>query len=84
MLEELKYGRAASEGKDLPISTVSVEREFFGMNYVEDDVRSKMDNAWLNDCLVTYVEKKVFNIVDDRDIINRFQIMKERRMNIKL
>ncbi|GAA0147453.1 hypothetical protein LIER_07146 [Lithospermum erythrorhizon] len=70
--------------KDLPISTASVERVFSGMNYVEDDLRSKMGNVWLNDYLVTYVEKEVFSAFDNRDIINRFQAMKERRMTIKL
>ncbi|GAA0163198.1 hypothetical protein LIER_19121 [Lithospermum erythrorhizon] len=29
-------------------------------------------------------EKEVFSTVDDRDIINRFQAMKKRRMTIKL
>ncbi|GAA0163964.1 hypothetical protein LIER_19709 [Lithospermum erythrorhizon] len=68
----------------LPISTASVERVFSGMNYVKDDLRSKMGNAWLNDFLVTNIEKEVFSTVDDRDIINRFQAVKERRMTIKL
>ncbi|GAA0162345.1 hypothetical protein LIER_39398 [Lithospermum erythrorhizon] len=68
----------------LPVSTTSVERAFSGMNYMMDYLRTKMSNAWLNDCLVTFVEKEVFCTVDDRDIINRFQVMRERRMQIKL
>ncbi|GAA0162346.1 hypothetical protein LIER_39399 [Lithospermum erythrorhizon] len=81
VLEELKYDRTTSEAK---VSTTSVERAFSGMNYMMDYLRTKMSNAWLNDCLVTFVEKEVFCTVDDRDIINRFQVMRERRMQIKL
>ncbi|XP_058746524.1 uncharacterized protein LOC131619423 [Vicia villosa] len=68
----------------LPVATTSVERVFSGMKYVKNELRSRMANPWLNDCLVTFVEKEVFNTIDDMDIIKRFQGMNKRRMYLRL
>ncbi|XP_058783059.1 uncharacterized protein LOC131657710 [Vicia villosa] len=68
----------------LPVATASVERVFSGMKYVKNELRSRMANPWLNDCLVTFVEKEVFNTIDDMDIIKRFQGMNKRRMHLRL
>ncbi|GAA0167861.1 hypothetical protein LIER_22704 [Lithospermum erythrorhizon] len=64
----------------LPMATATVERVLLGLNYVKNEKRNKMANSWLNDCLVTYVEKKLFSTVDDMDIIKRFQAMSKRKM----
>ncbi|XP_058783381.1 uncharacterized protein LOC131658059 [Vicia villosa] len=68
----------------LPVATASVERVFSGMKYVKNDLRSIMANPWLNDCLVTFVEKELFNTIDDMDVIKRFQGMNKRRMHLRL
>ncbi|GAA0145735.1 hypothetical protein LIER_05859 [Lithospermum erythrorhizon] len=64
----------------LPVATATVERLFSGLNYVKNEKRNKMTNPWLNDCLVTYVEKNVFSTINDMDIIKRFQAMTKRMM----
>ncbi|GJW79011.1 zinc finger MYM-type protein 1-like protein [Tanacetum coccineum] len=51
----------------LPVSTASVERAFSAMKIVKTRLRSKMKNGWLNDCLVTYIEKDVFEITYSED-----------------
>ncbi|XP_058749942.1 uncharacterized protein LOC131622950 [Vicia villosa] len=66
----------------LPMATASVERMFLGMKYVKNELRSRIANSWLNDCLVKFVEKKVFDTIDDTDIIKRFQRMNKRRMHL--
>ncbi|XP_012855091.1 PREDICTED: zinc finger MYM-type protein 1-like [Erythranthe guttata] len=66
----------------LPVATASVERVFSGMKYVKNELRNRMANSWLNDCLVAFVEKEVFITVDDLDIIKRFQAMSKRRMHL--
>jgi hypothetical protein len=38
-----------------------------------------MGDQWINDCLVTYIEKDVSNAVENEMIIQRFQNMKTRR-----
>uniref|UniRef100_A0A8R7R7E1 HAT C-terminal dimerisation domain-containing protein n=1 Tax=Triticum urartu TaxID=4572 RepID=A0A8R7R7E1_TRIUA len=57
----------------LPVATASVERVFSSMNYVKNKLRSKMGDDYLNNCLVTFVEREFFNQVKDKDVINLFQ-----------
>ena len=35
-----------------------------------------MEDQWMNDCLVTYIEKDIFKIIECEEIIQRFQNMK--------
>ncbi|KAL5562178.1 hypothetical protein UlMin_031925 [Ulmus minor] len=63
----------------LPVATASVERVFSAMNIVKNQMRNKMGDQWLNDCLTVYLEKDVFNAIDNEPIIQRFQNMKSRR-----
>ncbi|KAL5553288.1 hypothetical protein UlMin_040689 [Ulmus minor] len=63
----------------LPVATASVERVFSVMNIVKNQMRNKMGDQWLNDCLTMYLEKDVFNAFDNEPIIHRFQNMKTRR-----
>jgi hypothetical protein len=63
----------------LPVATASVERVFSVMNYVKNKLRNKLGDQYLNDCLVTFIEQEFFLQVKDKDIINRFRAMKDRR-----
>jgi hypothetical protein len=56
----------------LPVATASVERVFSSMNYVKNKLRNKMGDEYLNNCLVTFVEREFFNQVKDEDVINLF------------
>lgn len=57
----------------LPVATASVERVFSSMSYVKNKLRNKMDDEYLNNCLVTFVERELFNQVKDEDVINLLQ-----------
>ena len=57
----------------LPVATASVERLFSSMSYVKNKLRNKMSDEYLNNCLVTFVEREFFNQVKDEDVINLFQ-----------
>ena len=57
----------------LPLATASVERVFSSMNYVKNKLRNKMGDEYLNNCLVTFVEREFFTQVKDEDVINLFQ-----------
>ena len=63
----------------LPVATASVERVFSAMNYVKNRVRNSMGDQFLNDCLVTYIEKDLFDEVCDERIMQRWQNMKSRK-----
>jgi hypothetical protein len=54
------------------------------MNYVKNKLRNKIGNQYLNDCLVTFIGREFFLQVKDKDIINRFQTIKNRRIKTTL
>ncbi|KAL4589665.1 hypothetical protein LXL04_002573 [Taraxacum kok-saghyz] len=66
----------------LPVDTASVERVFSEMTFVKNKLPNSMGNQVLNDCLVTFIEKDVFLQVSDFDIINRYQDMGNRRVQL--
>ena len=63
----------------LPVATATVERVFSAMNVVKNRLRNRMEDQWMNDTLIVYIEKEVFNSIDNETIMNRFQIMRTRR-----
>ncbi|XP_062088660.1 uncharacterized protein LOC133795220 [Humulus lupulus] len=63
----------------LPVATALVERAFSAMNIVKNQMRNKMGDEWLNDSLIVYLEKDIFNTIDNETIIHHFQNMKTRR-----
>ena len=66
----------------LPIATASVERAFSAMNIVKTNLRNKMRDDFLTDCLVCYVERDVFMRIDNEVIIQHFHNMRNRRLNL--
>ncbi|VFQ90368.1 unnamed protein product [Cuscuta campestris] len=66
----------------LPVATASVERAFSAMKFVKNELRNKICDQWLNDCLVTYIERNVFATISNDKIINHFQNMKTRRYHL--
>ena len=60
----------------LPVATASVERVFSAM---KADLRNRMGDEWLNDSIVVYIEKEIFDSIDNELILNRFQNMDSRR-----
>ncbi|KAK4281841.1 hypothetical protein QN277_013289 [Acacia crassicarpa] len=64
----------------LPVATASVEWVFSAMTIVKDKLRNRMSDDWFNSCMLTYVERDIFDTIDDEDIMQYFQGMKNRRM----
>ncbi|KAK1562415.1 hypothetical protein Q3G72_011485 [Acer saccharum] len=62
----------------LPVATTTVERVFSAINIVNTDLRNRMGDEWLNDSLLAYVEKDIFDTIDRETIMQRFQNMKPR------
>ncbi|KAL5563579.1 hypothetical protein UlMin_033326 [Ulmus minor] len=63
----------------LPIVTATVERAFSAMNVVKNQLRNRMEDQWMNDILLVYIERDIFNKLDNELIMQRFQSMKTRR-----
>ena len=66
----------------LPVSTTTVERAFSVMKIVKNRLRNRMCDSFLNDCLVCYMEKDVFDSVSNDSIMYPFQKMKKRTIVI--
>ena len=64
----------------LPVATATatVERVFSAMKIIKTKLRNRLGDDLMNDCLVTYIEKDIFETIDNEDIIQRFQNMKSR------
>ncbi|KAK8936599.1 hypothetical protein KSP39_PZI012333 [Platanthera zijinensis] len=63
----------------LPVATASVERTFSAMKIIKNRLRNRMGDEWMNDCLMTYIEKDVADTITTEEIISRFQSMCQRK-----
>ncbi|XP_016471232.2 uncharacterized protein LOC107793401 [Nicotiana tabacum] len=66
----------------LPVATASVERAFSSMKLIKSDLRNSISEEFLNGCLVCNIERKVFATVSNDAIIDLFQSMKTRRVQL--
>ncbi|KAK4269479.1 hypothetical protein QN277_022633 [Acacia crassicarpa] len=66
----------------LPVAIASVERVFSAMKYIKTTLRNRMGDEWLNDCLVSYIEKDVFDSIDNESIMIEFQKLRPRRITL--
>jgi hypothetical protein len=67
----------------LPVVTTIVERVFSAMSIVKHRFRNQMGDEWMNDSLITYIEKNIFKNISNKEIMQRFQGMKTRRRQLK-
>ncbi|XP_071725011.1 uncharacterized protein [Rutidosis leptorrhynchoides] len=63
----------------LPVATVMVEKAFSAVKIVNNGLRNRMGDAWMNDCLIIYIENDVLNNMDRELILRRFQKMRPYR-----
>ncbi|PIN22362.1 hypothetical protein CDL12_04927 [Handroanthus impetiginosus] len=63
----------------LPMATATVERAFSAMAIIKNQLRNLMGDQFMNDCLITYIEKDIFSNIDNKSIMRRFQNMKNCR-----
>ena len=62
----------------LLVATTIVERAFSTMNIIKNRLHNQIGDQWMNDCLVTYIEKYIFKTIKCEEIMQRFQNMKNR------
>ena len=63
----------------LPVATATVKRAFSAMNIIKNQLRNRIGDQWMNDCLVIYIEKDIFKTIEYEEIMQRFQNMKNCR-----
>ena len=42
------------------------------MKYLKNELRNRMGDQWMNDCLVVYIEKDVACSIDNKTIMQEF------------
>jgi hypothetical protein len=67
----------------LPVSTATTERAFSAMKLVKTTLRNKMEDGFLTDCLIIYIERELARNIDSDSIINDFYSIKNRRVPLK-
>jgi len=63
----------------LPVSTATTERAFSAMKLVKTRLRSRIEDEFLVDNLVVYIEKEIAKDFTTEMIMNEFYSMKDRR-----
>ena len=53
-------------------------RVFFVMKIIKTQLCNRLSDDLMNGCLMTYIEKDIFKIIDNEYIIQRLQNMKSR------
>ncbi|XP_042467416.1 zinc finger MYM-type protein 1-like [Zingiber officinale] len=64
----------------LLVATATVERVFSAMKIIKTSLRNRLGDDMVNDCLIPYIERDVFDTIDNEAIIQHFQNMKSRRV----
>ena len=67
----------------LPASTATTERAFSAMKLVKTRLRSKMEDEFLRNCLITYIEKEIAIQFATDKLIDDFDAIQTRRVALK-
>jgi hAT family C-terminal dimerisation region len=66
----------------LPVSTASAERAFSAMKIDKTRLRNRMEDDFLADNLVVYIEKEIAGSFIIEEIIEEFKSLKNRRTDL--
>ena len=61
----------------LPVSIATTERAFLAMKVVKTNLRNKMENDFLTDSLMLYIEKDIASTFSLDSIVDDFEDLKE-------
>ncbi|XP_052290844.1 uncharacterized protein LOC102608680 [Citrus sinensis] len=67
----------------LPVSTATTERAFSAMKLIKTTHRNKMENEFLSDCMVIYIEREIEDNIDSDAIADEFSFLKNRRTQLR-
>ena len=63
----------------LHVATATVERVFSAMNIVKNRLRNRIGDEWMNDSLIVYIERDIFDGIDNDTIMEISKKMKKLR-----
>ena len=53
----------------IPIAIATVERSFSAMKYIKNELRNRMGDRWMNDCLVVCIGRVVACSINNETIL---------------
>ena len=62
----------------LPVSTATTERAFSVMNVIKTDLRNKMEDEFLSDAMMLFIERDIATTIITDSIIDDFEDLKRR------
>ncbi|KAL6179051.1 hypothetical protein ACLB2K_050567 [Fragaria x ananassa] len=65
----------------LPVSTATTERAFSSMNILKNKLRNKMEDDFLDDLMVLYIEKELADSIENDSVIEEFEKLGRRRVD---
>ncbi|XP_016206434.1 uncharacterized protein LOC107646792 [Arachis ipaensis] len=68
----------------LPVTTATTKRAFSAMKIIKTRLRNKMEDEFLADCMIVYIEKEIASKFNSEMIIDDFSSMKHRRASLKI
>jgi hypothetical protein len=57
----------------LPVSTATTERSFSAMKIIKTKLRNKMDDGFLGDSMIIYIEREISASISSESIIDDFK-----------
>ncbi|KDO65534.1 hypothetical protein CISIN_1g041731mg, partial [Citrus sinensis] len=67
----------------LHVSTATTERAFSAMKLIKTTHRNKMENEFLSDCIVIYIEREIADNIDSDAIVDEFSFLKNHRTQLR-
>ena len=64
----------------LPVSTATTERAFSAMNVIKTDLRNKMEDEFLLDAMILFIERDIAMTISMDSIIDNFEDLKRWRV----
>ena len=64
----------------LPVSTATTKRAFSAMNVIRTDLRNKMEDEFLLDTMMLFIERDIATTISTDSIIDDFEDLKRRRV----
>jgi hypothetical protein len=66
----------------LSFQTATVERALSAMNIIKTERRNKMNDEWMNNSMICYIESELFASVEVGKILKRFQALRNGMMHL--
>ena len=64
----------------LPVSTATTERAFSAMNVIKTYLRKKMEDEFLSDAMMLFIERDIAATISMDSIIDDFEDLKRQRV----